>query len=169
MVYDLNDWPRSPANNFKFKNCLFGATNIVENSDKERYVYSGYGITFDSGGSWNLGNDYARIVIDFGVGNCSSSHSDNRKNNFLLLIEGPNFGINGSFGSPEKKFDINFSKPNTTCCLSLHYNPDDSYLFVNGKKIFNLELTIKMLIFQLHFVSEIFLTDLVLLSLEKYL
>ena len=35
----------------KFKNCLFGATNIVENSDKEKYVYSGYGITFEIGGS----------------------------------------------------------------------------------------------------------------------
>ena len=29
------------TNNFKFKNCLFGATNIVKNSDKEKYVYSG--------------------------------------------------------------------------------------------------------------------------------
>ena len=24
----------------KFKNCLFGATNIVNNSDEEKYVYS---------------------------------------------------------------------------------------------------------------------------------
>ena len=33
------------------KNCLFGATNIVKNSDKEKFEYSGYGITFDSAGS----------------------------------------------------------------------------------------------------------------------
>ena len=51
IVYDLDAWPRNPTNNFKFKNCLFGATNIVKNSDKEKYVYSGYGITFDSAGS----------------------------------------------------------------------------------------------------------------------
>ena len=50
--------------------------------------------------------------------------------------EGPNFGINGSFGSPEKMFDVNFSKVNTKFCLSLHYNHDNSYLFVNGKEIF---------------------------------
>ena len=31
---------------------LFGATTEVKNSDKEKYVYSGYEITFDSGGSW---------------------------------------------------------------------------------------------------------------------
>ena len=36
---------RNPTNNFKFKNCLFGATNIRENSDKEKHVCSGYGIT----------------------------------------------------------------------------------------------------------------------------
>ena len=39
--YDLDAWARNPSNNFKFKNCLFGATSIVKNSDKEKYVYSG--------------------------------------------------------------------------------------------------------------------------------
>ena len=37
------------------------------------------------------------------------------------------------------------------------------------KKSLNLNLTIKMLTFQLSFVSEVFLVGLVLLSLEKYL
>ena len=82
IVYQLNTWPKTPTNNFKFKNCLFGATNVVKNSDKEKYVYSGYGITFDSGGLWSFGNDFAGNVIIFGVDNSSSSHSDNRKNNF---------------------------------------------------------------------------------------
>ena len=34
IVYDLDVWPRNPTNNLKFKNCLFGATNVVKNSDK---------------------------------------------------------------------------------------------------------------------------------------
>ena len=38
IVYELYTWPRNPTNNFKFKNCLFGATNIVKNSDKGMYV-----------------------------------------------------------------------------------------------------------------------------------
>ena len=29
IVYELKDWPQDPINNFKFINCLFGATNIV--------------------------------------------------------------------------------------------------------------------------------------------
>ena len=30
IVYDLDAWSRDPTNNVKFKNCLFGATNIVK-------------------------------------------------------------------------------------------------------------------------------------------
>ena len=33
--YDLDEWPRYSTSNLKFQNCLFGATNIVRNSDKE--------------------------------------------------------------------------------------------------------------------------------------
>ena len=53
-----------------------------------------------------------------------------------MLGEKPTFGINGSFGSAEKKFSINFSKANTKFCLSLIYNANNSYLFPNGKEIF---------------------------------
>ena len=82
---------------------MFGATNIVKNSDQEKYVYSGYRITFDSAGSWNFGNDFTGNAVIFEIDNSSSSHSDSRKNNFLVLGEGPTYGINGSFGSPGKK------------------------------------------------------------------
>ena len=53
------------------------------------------------------------------------------QNNFLILGADATYGINGSFRSPEKKCSINFSKANTKFCLSLHYNADNSYLFVN--------------------------------------
>ena len=47
IVYELDTWPRYVLNNFSIKKCLFGATNIVKNSDKYKYVYTGYGIAFD--------------------------------------------------------------------------------------------------------------------------
>ena len=81
-------------------------------------MYSGYRTTFDSSGSWSFNNDYARNVIISGVDNASSSHSDNRKNIFLILGEGPTFGVNGKFGSVAKRFNINFTKVNTKFCLS---------------------------------------------------
>ena len=82
IVYDLEAWPKIPLRNFTLKNCWFGATNIVKNSDKEKWVNSGYGIAFDGNGEWNFGNGYARNVIIFGVDNSSSSHNDNLKNIF---------------------------------------------------------------------------------------
>ena len=94
IVNDLDASPRNPTNNFKFKSCLFGATNIVKNSDKKKYVYSGYGTKFDSASSWSFDNDFARNVIIFDVDNSSSILSDNRKNNFLILGKGPTIVIN---------------------------------------------------------------------------
>ena len=56
IIYDLDAWPRNLTNNLKFKICLFGATSEVKNNDNERYVYSGYGITFDISDSWSVGS-----------------------------------------------------------------------------------------------------------------
>ena len=82
---------------------MSGATNVIKDNDKEEYVDSSYGIAFDGKGKWSFGNDFARNVIIFGVDNSSSSHTDNLKNDFLILGEGDTFGINGRFGAPENK------------------------------------------------------------------
>ena len=68
-----------------------------------------------------------------------------------MLSEGPTFGINGSFGSSEKKFIINFSKGNTKFSLSLHCNADNSYLFVKGKEIFKFKVDNKNVSFPAQF------------------
>ena len=60
------------------------------------------------------------MLVIFDVDNSSSSHTDNRKNDFLVLDEGDTFGINGSFGAPGKNFSINIRKGKTKFCLSLH-------------------------------------------------
>ena len=120
IIHDLDAWPRNPTNTFKFKKCLFGGTSVVKNSDQEKYVYSCYRITFDSGGSWSFVNDIARNVLFFSVYNSSSSHDDNHKNKFLVLGEALTCRINGSFGSPGKKLSVNFSKADAKFCLSLH-------------------------------------------------
>ena len=132
-------------------------------------MYNNYGIAFDGKGKCSFGNDYVRDVVIFGVDNSPSSHADNRKNNVLVIGEGDTFGINGSFGAPEKKFSINFSKADTKFCLSLHYNTDNTYLLVNGKGIFKFKADNKTVNFPTQFSWEVFLIDLVLLNLEKYL
>ena len=102
-----------------------------QNSGKEKWLYSGYEITFDSADSWNFNNDFARNFVIFGVDSSSSSLADNSNNNHLVLGKGSFYEINGSFGSPEKMFVINFSKESTKFCLCLPYNIANSYLFVN--------------------------------------
>ena len=51
----------------------------------------------------------------------------------------------------------------------LHYNDDNIYLFVNGKEIFKFKSDNKNVNFTIQFISEVYLIDLVLMSLEKYL
>ena len=102
IVCDEDTWPKNPLNNFTLKKCLFGTANIAKNNVKEKFKYSGYGIVFDGAAEWVFNNDYDRNVIIFCVENVSSSHTDNRENDFLVLVEGPTFSINGNFGSPEK-------------------------------------------------------------------
>ena len=95
-------------------------------------------------------SDIARNAIIFVVNNSSSSYSDNRKNNFLILSKNPTIGINGSFGS-QKSFSIDFAKANSKFLLSLHYNADNSYFFVNGKEIFKFKADNKNVNFPSHF------------------
>ena len=58
-------------------------------------MYVSYGIVFHGIGTWN--------VVIFCVDNSSSSHADNRKNNFSTIVEHFSYGINVNFGAAEKK------------------------------------------------------------------
>ena len=48
-------------------------------------------------------------------------------------------------------YSTNFTVDNKKNCLSLHYNGDNSYLFVNGKEIINLKFIILKLC-HIHYV-----------------
>ena len=84
-------------------------------------MHHGYGIVFD---------DIAKNVVIFLVDKSSSCHANNCKNNFLVLGEGPIFGINRSFIWKEKEFSISFSKVSTKYFLSLPYNGNNSCLLL---------------------------------------
>ena len=96
---------------------MFGAINIVKNGNKEKYVYSGYGIVFDGEGSWSFNDDTVRNVVIFAFNNSFLSHTGNLKDDFFILSAGDAFSINGSFGASEKKSNITFSKGKTKFCI----------------------------------------------------
>ena len=119
------------------ENCLFGAVSLTKNADIDRCGYSGYGIGFDRHGSFSFpGTGLGRNVIIFGVDMSSSTKIDNRKKDILILGKGPTQGLEHTL-SAEKMYSINFTENIKKFCLSLHYNKENSYLFVNGTKIIN--------------------------------
>ena len=63
-----------------------------------------------------------------------STHANNRANNIYVMDELFIQGINDTTIYAEKKFYRNFTDSGKTFILSLHYNGDDSYLFINGRQ-----------------------------------
>ena len=84
IIYDL----KSSLNIFAFtlQNCLFGAVKPTANSDIDKYQYSGYGIGFDSRGTFTHRSGGTGVnVIVFGVDMGSSAHATNRSKSILIL------------------------------------------------------------------------------------
>ena len=92
-------------------------------------------ICFDEGGGFSKGNiNNGKNVIIFGVHESSLVHANNKANN--IFVKGDLFvqGINDTTLYAEKLYSQNFTEANKKLVLSLHYNSDNSYLFVNGKQ-----------------------------------
>ena len=108
---------------------------IPKNADTSKYKYKGYGICFDEGGSFSIGNiNIGRNVLIFGVDESYVIHSNNKANNVYVMGDGIVQGINDTTLYAEKIYSQNFTQPSKKFILSLHYNDDDSYLFVNSKQ-----------------------------------
>ena len=134
-VYKLQPASASRDDTFTVQNALFGAMQITKNTDTSKYEYKGYGICFDEGGMFSIGNiNNGRNLIIFGVHENSVIHSNNKANNIFIMGDGFVQGINDTTLYEEKISSQNFTQPNKKFVLSFHYNDDESYLFVNGKK-----------------------------------
>ena len=94
IVYELNNGPHASTNNFPGEFFISGRVKLVRKAIKSKFMYHGSGIAFDGSDLWNLDNNFGRNVVIFGAGNSSSSHTDNRKNNVIVLGQGPTDSIN---------------------------------------------------------------------------
>ena len=117
------------------KNCLFGAVSLTKNADIDQYNYSGYGIGFDRKGEFRFGDGFGKNCIIFGADMSSSVHANNKTNNILVLGKDFTQGKNCKTLHAEKLYSMNFTEFNKKFCLSLHYNGDNSYFFVNSTEI----------------------------------
>ena len=83
---------------------MFGADKLTKNSDIDKCKYSDYGIGFDSEGSFLHSNDLGRNATIFGADVSSSTHTNNKTRNILVL------GRDGTTIYVEKMYSINFSE-----------------------------------------------------------
>ena len=141
-VYKLDPIASSRDTSFTIQNALFGAMQITKNAtDNSKNNYKGYGICFDeSQFSHTITEDgrahttNGKNVLIFGVDMSFSVHATNRANHIYLMGDGLMQGINDTTLYPEKKYWRNFTDPGKKFIISLHYNGDESYFFVNGRQ-----------------------------------
>ena len=142
-VYKLDPLALTRDKSFTIQNALFGAMQITKNATaNSKNNYKGYGICFDekSGfgqtiteGGFAHTTD-ARKVLIFGADMSFSVHATNRANHIYLMGNGLTQGINDTTIYAEKNFYRNFTDFGKKFMLTLHYNGDDRYLFVNGRQ-----------------------------------
>ena len=143
IVYKLDPLASIRDKSFNIQNALFGAMQITKNAtDNDKNNYKRYGIYFDErsefghtiteGGRAHTTD--ARNVLIFGADMSFSVHATNRANHIYLMDTGLTQGINDTTIYAKKNFYRNFKDFGKKCVLSLHYNGDSSYLFVNGRQ-----------------------------------
>ena len=141
-VYKLDPTDFSRNNKFTIQNALFGAIEITKNANTSKYKYKGYGICFDESeefthvrkeGNFNHTTS-ARNVIIFGADTSFSKHANNKANSIYVMGKDYVQKINDTTIYAEKLFYRNFTDPGHKFILSLHYNGDNSYLFVNRRE-----------------------------------
>ena len=135
MRLQISPISTSRDDTFSLQNALFGAMQITKNDDTSKYKYKGYGICFNGDALFSVGNitNGCNVAI-FGVHEDLVIHSNNKANNIFLMGGGFMQGINDTTLYAEKMYNKNFTQPSIKFVLSLHYNGDNSYLFVNGKQ-----------------------------------
>ena len=141
-VYKLDPIDFSRNIEFTIQNALFDVIEITKNANTSKYKYKGYGICFNESeefthvrkeGNFNH-TALTRNVIIFGADMSFSKHVNNKANNIYVMGKDYIQKINDTTIYAEKMFYRNFTDPGHKFILSLHYNGDDGYLFVNGRE-----------------------------------
>ena len=142
-VYKLDPIASTRDTSYTIQDALFGAMQITKNAtDFDKNNYKGYGICFDEKSQFGhtitengvIHTSNGRNVLIFGADMGFSVHATNKANHIYLMGDGLTQGINDTTIHAEKKYFRNFAEPNVKFVLSLHYNDDNSYLFVNGRQ-----------------------------------
>ena len=142
-VYKLDPIASSNDTSFTIQNALFGAMQITKNAtDNSKNNYKRYGICFVERSQFGhtitedgrAHTTNGRNVLIFGVDMSFSAQATNRANHIYVMGDGLTEGINDTTLYVEKNYWRNFTDPGKKIIISLHYNGDESYFFVNGRQ-----------------------------------
>ena len=137
IVYRLS--PRTNSSSIVLENCLFGKIKMTKKADTDKYKYQSQGTEFDLTGTFtHPDGSVGKNVIILGVDMTNSKHANNKTKDVLVLGRGLIQKIDDTTIYAEKIYLPNFL-PNKTFSLNLHYDSDDSYLFLNGKEVTKLK------------------------------
>ena len=99
------------------QNTLFGSMQITKNADTSKYKYKGYGISFNEGDMFSIGNiNNGRNILIFGVHESSLVHTNNKANNIFIIGDGFVQGINDMTLYAEKIYSQNFTNQTKSLC-----------------------------------------------------
>ena len=119
---------------------MFGNLKIGNTKNALHYrYYDGIGVFLDAGGGYGgTGLNELRNLIIFGVDMKDSSDATNKKHHIYIL--GKCFTQELQYGATiyaeHDYVKLNGSKVNEKVILSVHYNGDNLYLFINGLEQF---------------------------------
>ena len=139
ISYTLNQQLRNLKTDFTLGNCLFRSARLTKNVDLDKYKYSCHRIGFISCSEFSLPDgSMGKACIIFGADMNSFVHIDNKGKNMFILGEGSTQGLHDTILTEAiKAIDPkNFTQPNKKFVLSLCCNGSNSFLFVNGAKIY---------------------------------
>ena len=136
IVYLIDPISNFRNTDYTVQNALFGGVKITKNAaDTSKHKYEGYGICFDEGGTFSKsGINNGTNVLIFGVHENSLVDANNKANNIYIMRDLFVPGINDTTLYAEKIYSQYFTAASKKFVLNLHYNSDNSYLFVNGKR-----------------------------------
>ena len=142
-VYEIQPIASSRDTSFTIQNALFGEMQITKYAiDNSKNDYKGYGICVDERSQFGHtitvdGRAHTingRNVLIFGVDMGFSAHATNRANSIYVMGDRLTQGIHDTTLYVEKIYWRNFTDPGKKIVISLHYNGDKSYSFVNGRQ-----------------------------------
>ena len=109
---------------------LSGSVKLTKNCDLDKYMYSGYGIRFDSCSEFLFADgSYEKNAIIFGADMSSSVHVNNKGKDILVICEEPGQESDDTTLTAEPNILLTLRNQEKSL-QRLHHNGSNSFFFV---------------------------------------